>query len=142
MATHILTWFSNKNKENWKFIAAAYYSQITCKSIHLSFIQYGLIFLIICFSLPWKALQEAHTTSWGSRPIPAAIWASDFRENHEKFGRPCSRGRTTPKSSKDSGPGSMRASLSYWWTPGCGPWSPRSCVCFLQCLSRETEANY
>ena len=30
MATHILTWFSNKNEVNWKFIAAAY-SQITCK---------------------------------------------------------------------------------------------------------------
>ena len=34
MATHILTWFSNKNEKNWIFTAAAY-SQITCKSIHL-----------------------------------------------------------------------------------------------------------
>ena len=44
MAAHILTWFSNKNEENWKFIAAAY-NQITCISIHLSFIQYGLFYL-------------------------------------------------------------------------------------------------
>ena len=34
MATHILTWFSNRNQEINKFIAAAY-SQMTCKSIHL-----------------------------------------------------------------------------------------------------------
>ena len=43
IATHILTWFSNKNEENYKFIAAAY-SQITCKSSHLSFIQHGLLY--------------------------------------------------------------------------------------------------
>ena len=43
MATHILTWFSNENEESWKFISAAY-SQITCNSIHLSFIQYGLLY--------------------------------------------------------------------------------------------------
>ena len=57
----------------------------------------------------------------GSRPIPAAIWPSNSRENHEKFGRPCSRGWITPKSLMDSGPGSLKASLPCWWTPECGP---------------------
>ena len=47
----------------------------------------------------------------GPSPILAAIWFSESRENHEKFGGPCSRGWTTPKSSKDSGQGSLRASL-------------------------------
>ena len=104
MVTHILTWFLNKNEENWKFIAAAY-SQITCKSIHLSFIQYVLLyFLIICFSLPWKALHDAHRTSWGIKAYSRCNLVSDSWENHKKLGRSCSRGWTTPKSSKDSGP--------------------------------------
>ena len=34
MATHILTWFSNKNEKNWKCIAAAY-SQITGNQFYL-----------------------------------------------------------------------------------------------------------
>ena len=69
---------------------------------------------------PLKGIARGHRTSWGIRPIPAAIWPSDFRQNHEKFGRPCSRGWTTPKSSKDSGQGFLRASLPCWWTPVCG----------------------
>ena len=120
------------------------------------------LFLIICFSLSWKALHEAHRILGGSRPTPAAIWPSDSRENHEKFGKSCSRGCTTPKSPKDSDPGSLRASFPCWWTPGCGPKSTvgsflshvrapslagRSKVLHQssalgQCLSRETEANY
>ena len=72
MPTHILTWFiTNKNEnsrknENWKFIAAAY-SQITCNSIQFSFIPIWPLYLIICFSLPSKALHDAHRTSLGDQ---------------------------------------------------------------------------
>ena len=55
------------------------------------------------------------------RTIPAAIWPSDSRENHEKLDRPCSRGWTTQKSLEDSGPGFLRASVPCWWIPGWGP---------------------
>ena len=67
-------------------------------------------FLIICFSLPWKALHEAHRTSWGIKAHP-----------RYKLRKPCSRGWTTPKSPKDSGPDSLRASLPCRWTPGYRP---------------------
>ena len=104
----------------WKFIAAAY-SQITCKLIHLSFIQYGLLIFTNLLQSPLKGIARGtQNFLGGSRPIPAPNWPSDSRENHEKFIKPCSRGWTTPKSPKDSGPGSLRASLSCWWTPGCG----------------------
>ena len=64
MATHILTWFSNKNEQNWKFIAAAY-SQITCKlNSSIIYSTWPPLFLIICFSPSWKALHEVHRTSW------------------------------------------------------------------------------
>ena len=56
----------------------------------------------------------------GSWSIPAAIWPSGSRENHEKFGRPCSRRWTTPKGPKDRS-GLLVGQASCWWTPGCGP---------------------
>ena len=102
MATYILTWFSNKNEENGNM-----------KTIHLSFIQYDLLylFLIICFfSLPWRALHEAYRTSCEIKAHSRCNLAFRF-----------SRGWITPKSLKDSGPGSLRANLSCWWTPGRGP---------------------
>ena len=70
---------------------------------------------------PLKGIARGTQNFLGSRPIPAAIWLPDSRENHEKFGRFCSRGWTTPKSPNNSGPGSLRASLPCWWTPGRGP---------------------
>ena len=104
MATHILTWFSNKNEKKRKFIGAAY-SQITCKSIHLSFIQYGLHFFT-SVSLERHCMRHTELLG-GSRPIPAVIRPSYSRDNHEKFDRPCSRGWTTPKNPKVSDPGSL-----------------------------------
>ena len=68
MATHIWTWFSNKNEENWKFIAAAY-SQITCKSIHLSFIQYGLLFFNNLLKSPLKGIVRGTQNFLGDQGL-------------------------------------------------------------------------
>ena len=79
------------------------------------------LFLIICFSLPWKALHEAHRTSWGMKAHSRCNLAFRFSRESWKIRQVCSREWTTPKSPKDSGPGSLSASLPCWWTPGCGP---------------------
>ena len=81
------------------------------------------LFLIICFSLPWKALHEAHRTSWGIKAHSRCNLTFRFsRETWEVRQALLSRMDHTEKSKfKDSGPGSLRASLPCWWTPGCGP---------------------
>ena len=66
MATHILTWFSNKNEENQTFIAAAF-SQITCKSIHLSFIQYDLLVFNNLLQSPLKGIARGTQNFFGDR---------------------------------------------------------------------------
>ena len=79
-----------------------------------------LLFLIICFSLPWKALHEAHRTSWGIKAPSRCNLAFRFsRESWEVRQALLSRMNHTEKS-KGFRPGFLRASLPCWWTPRCG----------------------
>ena len=58
------------------------------------------LFLIICFSLPWKALHEAHKTSWGIKAHSRCNLAFRFsRESWEVRQALLSRW-ITPKKSK------------------------------------------
>ena len=119
IATHILTWFSNKNEENWKFIATAN-SQITCKSIHLSFIT-SIIFNNLLQSPLKSIVRGTQNFLWNQGPFPLQFGLQILEIIMRSFGRPCIRGWTIPKSTKDSDPGFLGASLPCWWTPGCGP---------------------
>ena len=79
------------------------------------------LFLIICFSLPWKSLHEAHRTSWRIKAhsrcnLAFRIWRELWEVRQALF----SRMNHTEKS-KGFRSGSLRASLPCWWTPGCGP---------------------
>ena len=79
------------------------------------------LFLIICFCLPWKALHEAHRTSWGIKAHSRCNLGFRFsRESWEVRQALLSRMDHT-ENPKNLGPGSLRASLPCWWTPGCGP---------------------
>ena len=67
---------------------------------------------------PLKGIARGTQNFFGDEgPFPLQVGL----QIHEKLGRPCFRGWTPPKSPMDLGPGSMRASLPCWWTPGCGP---------------------
>ena len=77
-----------------------------------------VLFLMICFSLPWKALHEAHRTSWGIKAHSRCNLTFRFsRESWEVRQVLLSRMDHTEKYKEFR----LRASLPCWWPPGCEP---------------------